>query len=138
MDVTVRTIRDKNPALSPLMEKRAAVRSSGMVVNACPFNCEGDDLDEKGLCRHLIGYTNNTEEECRAGKGQYEPLVYEGDSRMVRVERERKPAMGPGGKKVTVEGKPILPPVLKSDKLVRITTSCRVYRDVDAEQTKKP
>lgn len=46
----------------------------GEVVNHCPFGCQGvasedapGDLDERGYCRHLVGFTND-------GK-KYEPLV---------------------------------------------------------------
>ena len=29
--------------------------------NHCPYKCQGDDLDERKYCKHLIGFTNDGE-----------------------------------------------------------------------------
>ncbi len=34
----------------------------GQVVNYCPFGCQDAELDERGYCRHLVGFTNNGKE----------------------------------------------------------------------------
>lgn len=101
--------RDANH--SPLM-RALAKAAQGETVNFCPFGCEEHELDERGYCPHLVGFSND-------GKTM-EPFVQKGDQRVVVGERPE--------------------PVRKGDKLVRITVSSRVYRDVDKEpkETKQP
>ena len=88
----------KNP-ISPLMQAKAQALS-GEKVNACPFGCELEELDEHGYCRHLVGFTTD-------GKVlERQRLV--GDRRQVFGNEKE--------------------PVRKGDVLVQITTSSRVYR----------
>lgn len=132
MDVSITSPRDKNPALSQLMTVKARLKV-GEALNACPFGCETEDLDEGGKCRHLIGYTNDTPEMFKRGQGTYEPLVQDGDQRRVAMRRERRESRDAAGKKVMIDGPPIPEKGRPSDVLVRITISYRVYRNVDAE-----
>jgi len=133
--------------LSPLMKaKMATAHEEGGKVNACPFGCQVVDLDEHGYCRHLIGFTNSTPEQCQAGEGLYEPMVRRMDGRVVQVEREKIKEQGvdhEDKKKRWSWGKATLPKVLPSDVLVRITSSYRVYRNdppaaPKAEEPAKP
>lgn len=85
---------------SPLM--RALTRKSqGEVANFCPFGCEDHELDENGWCGHLVGFYN--------GGNTYEP----------RIRRK-------ADRRIIVSGKARLP-MQKGFKLVRITTTARVY-----------
>ena len=79
----------------------------GEKVNFCPFGCRDEDLDDHGYCDHLVGFTTD-------GK-MLEPM-----------------SVGPYGYKV-VDGKHP-EPVLSTDKLERITTSYRVYRDTPKDE----
>ena len=110
--------RQADEAQTPLM--RAKARSKGGAkVNACPYGCDLESLDEHGYCRHLVGFTNATDEEIRSGQATFEPMVQVKDRRVVQ-----------GGKPKVVQ---------KTDKIVRITISARVYRDVDAtDKNAKP
>lgn len=90
---------------SELMAAKARA-STGEKVNACPFGCELQDLDDNGYCSHLVGFTND-------GK-TFEPMMK--DSRDRRVVQGDHPE-----------------PVLRSDVLVQITTSSRVYRKAKTE-----
>lgn len=81
--------------------------TTGEKVNFCPFGCEEDDIDANGYCDHVVGFTND-------GK-TYEPMVK--DERI-------------GRRVVRVPKSGDLPKVQKGDKLVPITTSSRVYREI--------
>lgn len=95
--------------MSPLMAAKAQNRT-GEKVNFCPFGCEDADLDDHGYCKHLVGFTNDQK--------TYEPM------------RESKNADGSAGPRKVYgsESKQ----VLKTDQLVQITTSYRVYRAAEA------
>lgn len=90
---------------SDLMIAQAAA-TTGEKVNFCPFGCEDEEIDSNGYCDHLIGFTND-------GK-TFEPMVMDERTgrRIVRVPKE-------------------LPLVQRGDKLVRISTSSRVYREIN-------
>jgi hypothetical protein len=107
--------KPKSANASPLMKAQARAKA-GTVVNACPFGCDVGDLDEHGYCRHLVGFTPPGRKDvfefmppAEAGTGILRRAVDGNDVRQVRG----------------------------SDKLVRITTSHRVYRDVDAERERQ-
>ena len=85
--------------VSPLMQAKA--KSRGNKVNACPFGCDLEDLDDLGYCKHLVGFTTD--------KKTYEPMRRREDGRLQVYGEEKKP-LQPG------------------DKLVEITLSHRVYR----------
>lgn len=116
-DVKKLRSRDHLSALMKAKEKCPV----GEVVNFCPW-CEDNELDDNGYCRHLIGFTND-------GK-LYEPMVQDGEYRKVKVDRPKIPM--PGTNRFSW-GPAKLPEVLKTDKLVRITCSSRVYRNVDEQ-----
>lgn len=101
--------RDQKARLSPLMQAKGRV-ATGEKVNACPFGCEPGDLDEMGYCDHLVGFTNNSEKECKAGKGEMEPMGKDTQGRRKVFGADKAP-------------------VKKNDVLVQITTSYRVYRE---------
>ncbi len=108
----VRSHKAKSANASDLMKAKAVSRA-GRVTNFCPYGCENHELDEFEYCRHLIGFTPPGRKD-----------VY-----------EYMPPPEPGDKKKrrTVDGNDVRP-VQRGDKLVRITTSYRVYRDVDLER----
>lgn len=87
--------------LSPLMQ--AMRESKGDVINACPFGCTAENLDGFGYCHHLVGFTND-------GK-TFEPIKL----------NEHKQRFVHGAEPEQVK---------RGDRLVQITVSSRVYRDV--------
>lgn len=126
MDLSVLQIapKDRRDMRSPLMRAKA-IAGANEKVNFCPFGCTVEDIDENGYCDHVIGFTND-------GK-TYEPMILGEDGRRrVKVDMakvgERRDAKG----KMHPIMKPVLPSLLPTDKLVQITTSSRVYRDVNA------
>lgn len=102
----------RNAHLSPLMAAKAK-QSEGQKVNFCPFGCTVEDLDDHGYCEHLVGFT--TDEQT------LEPLITD--------EKGRKRTLG---------AKEFVRPVKPSDKLVRITTSFRVYREIGKKKEPAP
>lgn len=107
--------------LSPLMRAQAVARRQGVnIVNACPFGCDIKHLDQNGYCRHLIGFTND--------KKTFERMVKTRHGRVVRVPKIRTGEADLDG---NAEYTPCPEPILKGDKTIQITTSWRVYRDVD-------
>lgn len=113
--------RMKKEHLSPLMRAKSKAKQ-GEKINACPFGCDVKNLDDHGYCRHLIGFTND-------GK-TYEPMIRRGGKRRVEVKMEIDPeeSLGEDGEPLK---RPVLEKVLPTDKLVKISISSRVYRDVD-------
>lgn len=109
MDPRITSPRDQKPRQSPLMVAKGKTLT-GEKVNACPFGCEAEDLDEMGYCDHLVGFTNSTEKECKAGKGEMEPMGKDSQGRRKVFGTEKLP-------------------VKKNDVLIQITTSFRVYRE---------
>lgn len=107
-------IKDRKANLSPLMVARSKA-SLGEKLNFCPFDCPEEELDENGYCRHLVGFTNDGD--------VMEPMV-----------EVRGTGPDPAVRRVVQGAKK--EPVRKTDKLVRITVSSRVYRDVDQKQAK--
>jgi hypothetical protein len=101
--------RRENPALSPLMRAKAK-NPTGQIINFCPFGCEDIELDDNGYCRHLVGFTND--------RKTMEPLIED-------VARQRRNVHGDRKE-----------PVLRSDKLVQVTVSYRVYRKIAGEASK--
>lgn len=114
MDPRELTPAQRKDMRSDLMKKKAK-QTTGEKVNACPFGCTLDDLDNNGYCDHLVGFTND--------KKGMEPMIFdpEHDRRNVKVAMVRE------GKNLV----PKLEPCLKGDKFVQISTSYRVYRNVD-------
>jgi hypothetical protein len=131
----IRTPSDRNDAMSPLMKAKAKLQT-GQRAYACPYGCAEGRTDEHGYCRHLIGFTNNSEAECKKGLGWYEPMIKGADGRRLVMVRRQPVAKMPNynyddeESEDVEEGAPILEKVLPSDILVRITISSRVYRDV--------
>lgn len=81
-----------------------------VIENHCPYGCQHSDLDERGYCVHLVGFTND--------RKIYEPIVH-----VKRVPRENGipvPGAEPEltGEVQVLGGKKHIQPVLSSDKLV--------------------
>jgi|SRR6516162_5469576 hypothetical protein len=122
------------------LQRALAACKNGEKPNACPFGCPDDQLDEHGYCRHLIGFTNNTDDEIKAGKGLYEPMGSRRGRRVIQIPREKIVHEGTeteDGEPDWEWGPPKLQPMRKSDQWERCSISARVYRDVDKE-TKAP
>jgi len=110
---------------SPLME---ALRSAnGEPVNECPFGCEDEDLDEQGFCYHLIGVSpdgKKLERNIVGLDGRVRTICpvkkINGRNRFVpeTIDREK----------------------LKRKKIIlkRITTSFRVYEDIERPDNWEP
>ena len=122
------TIAEQRPQVDMRSDLlKAKSRSVNGKVNACPFGCEFKHLDESGYCRHLVGFTDN-------GK-QFEPMVRVKGKRVVRcrtVETEEMAEFDDNGNPVMEKVKvPVLDKVMAGDVLVKISTSYRVYRNID-------
>lgn len=115
-DPRINPAKARSANLSPLMKAKAKAKS-GKVVNFCPFGCADAELDTHGYCGHLIGTTNEPR------SNQYEPMVYD-EARGHRITKVRTKIFR--GREV-----PVLEKMQSGDKLVRITTSYRVYRNVE-------
>ncbi len=94
--------------------KALNLRSAGEVVNFCPYDCTDGQLDENGHCGHLIGFYN--------GGQTYEPRI--------RRKKGNRPhedgrIIVDGSKRKKME---------KGFKLVRITTTARVYSSVPIKE----
>ena len=115
---------------SDLMKLKSKM-TNGEKVNACPFGCGIEDLDDNGYCDHLIGFTMDGV--------SYEPMVV--DDRGRRVVQVPMEQVGerttPKGNKVPIL-KPVLGKVKKGDKLERITCSSRVYREAGCPEAELP
>ncbi len=83
------------------LSKLMKAKQGGNIPNACPFGCQPHQLNEQGYCWHLVGFTN--------GGREYEPLVLNHMGRL-QCDGKKRQELQPG------------------DRLIRITTSARVYR----------
>jgi hypothetical protein len=107
---------------SKLMHDIARAVRNGGVHNACPFGCVGRAVDDKGYCKHLVGFS----EDCKT----YEPMVMKKGRRVVQVPlvETKEMEMGDEG-----EMQPIMVPAplpcQPRDLFIRISTSFRVYRE---------
>lgn len=115
--------------LSPLMYAKARAKS-GNKVNACPFGCKTQQLDQHGYCRHLVGFTV-------PGNDQYYYPMHMGPGgrRVVKPRTERDDELSVEGEEPVL--KTVAEPVKEGDQLVLITSCSRVYRDVPLPQKKK-
>lgn len=105
--------RPKKDTRSKLQRSKEA--AAGMIVNACQFGCEDEDLDAEQYCRHLVGFTDSRDPRI------FFPFKWRTDKDGNVVKRHR-----------FVDGSD--PQVVQAgDILVQYTTAARVYRDVDAE-----
>lgn len=120
--------QDKNEHLSPLMRAHMVAIKTQDKPNFCPFGCTPQHLDEHGYCDHLIGFTED--------KKGYEPFVLDTNekSRTFGQRRVQVELRGPKHHRIKV-----LKKIRKTDKIVQITSSWRVYRDGPAsiQQTKE-
>lgn len=94
---------------SKLMRAKARASRNNQVVNACPFGCQDSHLDHNGYCFHLVGFSDDAK--------TMEPMVLEDGNRKVKGKQRQKIKTG--------------------DKLVKITTNFRVYRDVKCSEEEK-
>lgn len=107
---------------------KAKGRAISGKVNACPFGCSFQQLDDHGYCRHLIGFSND--------KKTFEPMIRDPitGKRVVRCKSRVTKEIAEwddDGKPVMMPiSHPVLDHVLPGDALVRISISYRVYRDV--------
>lgn len=104
--------RDTDPQVdqrSPLM--RAKAKSRGRIVNACPYGCPDESLDEHTYCKHLIGFT------LPGNDRRFHPIEFrknkDGTDSEFRFSNSKNEQ-----------------DVLPSDHLERGSQSCRVYRKV--------
>lgn len=124
---------------------KAKGRAKG-VVNVCPYGCDLVHLDEHGYCRHLVGFTTD--------RKSYEPLVremrldpatgkqYFTGRRVIRQVMKQVDEVvdhddETGKPIITKVGVPQRPAVLPGDRLIRVTISYRVYRDVNPDAARK-
>lgn len=94
---------------------RSKERAAGMVVNACPFGCKSHQLDAEGYCKHMVG---TTEQGDAAEIRVYFPMVWREDA--------KKPGQLSTRYRFTDGSNP--KPLQAGDRLVRVTTCYRVYR----------
>lgn len=94
---------------SKLMRAKARANRNNQVVNACPFRCADHNLDQNGYCYHLVGFS--------ADQKTMEPMELENGIRTVKGKKRQ--------------------PLKKGDRLVKITTNYRVYRDVECSEEEK-
>lgn len=104
--------RGRKPNYSPLMKAKMKA-APGEVVNLCQFGCEDHHLDDHGRCCHVVGHCDPRGQKPVAGVIMYDelgqkPNQYGHRSNTGRVLKTQK-----------------------GDKFVRITSSYRVYRDVE-------
>ena len=85
---------------SELMKALRNPERDGDVVNFCPFGCGSHELDNHGYCAHLVGFTN--------GGTTYEPRELDQFGRIFTNGANRQP-------------------MKRGFKMVKITTSARVY-----------
>lgn len=136
---------EKKSQVSTLM--RAKSKAGNKQVNACPYGCKTEHLDQSGYCRHLVGFTTPGDpgfgrgdpqsQDYQDGDLKMEPMVrVEGGRRAVRVKMvpDKERSLDDENDPIM---KPVLDPVLKGDRLEQITTSWRVYRDVKVEVKQK-
>lgn len=90
-----------SPLMKSLLNKMVG---GGVMDNYCPYGCEDHQLDELGCCGHLIGYY--------AGGQTFEPRVRRKQDNRIIVSGIARTPMKAGYK------------------LVRITTTARVYSPV--------
>lgn len=98
----------KKANLSPLMTALESAQE-GEVVNACPFGCQDEELDRLGSCVHHVGTT----------------LPVPRDQAPTHFETLEEPDLQ-GNRRTN--GKNVQK-VRKGDKLFRITSCYRVYRE---------
>lgn len=94
--------QQRSANLSELMKAKGKA-SLGEKVNFCPFGCSDDQLDEQGYCDHLVG------------------IALPGNEAMERVVKDER------GRRRVLGAQTV--PIGKKDRLVRITTCSRVYRE---------
>lgn len=125
-DVAERIGKGKKSKLSRLLLAKAE-NTTGEVLNFCPFGCPDEALDDHGYCDHLVGFTNSTLQECKAGNGVMDPMVMnEAGRRVVQVPSRRV------GKKEIFQQTKVLP----TDVLELISISSRVYRPTEPKAIK--
>lgn len=99
MDPRVMSHRKVKDMRSDLMKAKGE-SDQGAPPNFCPFDADPDHLNDQGYCEHLVGFSNDQE--------TMEPVKYR-----------------PSGHPYLCGEKPV--PIPKGAKLVRVTTSYRVY-----------
>ena len=124
-------VKAKTANYSEFMAKKVKLAAKGINPNACPFGCESHELDARGYCHHLVGFTHEDEP---LRKKAFEVLMTpDPDDRLRRR---------------SVDGSRI-EKIQRTDVLVRITNNYRVYRPTGIEslledratrpdETKKP
>lgn len=134
MAIDIETIRPKRDNRTELI--KAQTGRDRNKVNACPFDKDFRHLDENGYCRHLIGTSEN--------KKTYEPMHRnpKDGRRQTKLRTEEVEEMvffddGTGKPKYEKVLRPIQEVLPKGAVLVPISTSYRVYFDID-KQNRKP
>lgn len=107
--------KDRRSPLKRVLDKMD--QSDLQNVIACPYGCKAGDQDRMGYCRHLIGFVNSETLKDGEVKNPPEGAVVELVAKEPD-EHNRRPIVGRGK-------------LQKGDHLLRITSSLRVYRQVD-------
>lgn len=105
--------QQRQAKLSPLRKAQLKAHQ-GQIVNACPCGCADEDLDDLGYCEHLVGISVPVPPNV---KPTHMELVVADEKGRIRVLGSQTA------------------PIPAKAKLVRITTSCRVYME-KAERNK--
>lgn len=105
--------KDTRSALKKLIDRTEIVDMQSVV--ACPYGCLAADQDRLGYCKHLIGFVDDH----KLPEGEVKKLPPEGvEIELVSSEHDEH-----GRRVYSGKGK-----LKKGDYLLRITTTCRVYR----------
>lgn len=113
--------RAKSANYSPYM-KAILAANHGEVINACPFGCQDEELDEHGRCYHRIGVSPDGE--------HIEPEVIREDGKVV---------VRPAYEVRKGKRRPKLELVDKGrHELVRVTTSYLVYENRERPENWAP
>lgn len=110
--------RDRRSALKKVLDRTDDLQN----VIACPYGCKGVDQDRFGYCRHLVGFVDDH----KLSEGEVKKVNQEDGITIETVAAEPDEH---GRRVVNGRGK-----LRIGDYLVRITTSLRVYRNVDLER----
>jgi hypothetical protein len=109
----------KQANYSDFMRRKVELEPKGKKVNACPFGCLTEELDDRGYCHHLVGFSNED-----LGVSPVHPQATPRTVMEVLLPPDEDDRLR--RRKVLGE---VRVPVKRSDVLVRVTNNYRVYRE---------